>query len=146
MKLLAARDPIGAMVYGMVDAGHVGSISNPIATTVLTILKIVPFGLAVKVDKRFFIENEYALLGIGCVRIMKLMEKQSQQSLMGTTLIQKIGKTRIVIEKNGQMKQATTFFDARNQMNQIGLAGAIFRSSFLLAQTLQVAIYSRETE
>ena len=54
---------------------HGGSISNPIVTAVLAILKIVPFGLAVEVDKRILINNECAFLHIGCVRPMKLTEK-----------------------------------------------------------------------
>ena len=52
---------------------------------------------------------------------------------MDVALTQKIGKTWIMIEQNnGQMKQATRFFDATIPMNQLGLVTAIFRSSFLL--------------
>ena len=52
---------------------------------------------------------------------------------MDTSLTQKVGKTRIVIEQdNGQMKQATIFFDRKIQINQLGLADKVFRASFLL--------------
>ena len=79
------------------------------------------------------IENECALLGINCVRPIKLVDKQTQQSSADASLTQKVGKTRIVIEQNnGQMKQATNFFDRRIQINQLGLADRIFHSSFLL--------------
>lgn len=72
---------------------------------VLAIIQSVPFGLAVEVDKGFLIENVCVLLGIGCVNLMKLLEKQSQQSLLDAAPTQKIGKTQIVIEQNnGQMK------------------------------------------
>ena len=48
-------------------------------------------------------------------------------------LTQKVGKTRIPIEQcNKQMKQVTTKFDNRIQINQLGLADRIFWSSFLL--------------
>jgi hypothetical protein len=133
MKWLAACDPIGYMADDMIGAGHGVLISNPVVTAVSVVLKYVPFGMAVEVDKGFLIENECALLGINCIRPMKLVDKQTQQSSVDARLTQKVGKTRIVIEQqNGQIKQATNFFDKRIKINQLGLVDRIFRSSFLL--------------
>ena len=133
MKWLAACDPIGAVADPMIGAGHGGSISDPVATAVSTILESVPFGMAVEVDKGFLIENECALLGIVCIRPMKFLNGQTQQSDADTGLTQKVGKTRIVIEQcNGQMKSSTNYFDSKIKVNQIGLADRIFRSGFLL--------------
>ena len=84
-------------------------------------------------DKGFLIENECALLGIICIRPMKMLDKQTQQSAEDTALTQKVGKTRIPIEQaNGQMKRGTAFFDRKIRIDQIGLADLIFRSSYLL--------------
>ena len=74
MQWLAACDPIGAMVNPMVGTGHDGSISDPIATAVSDMLKVVPFGMAVKVNKGFLIENEFAKLGVRCARRMKMID------------------------------------------------------------------------
>jgi hypothetical protein len=64
---------------------------------------------------------------------MKMVDKQTQQSLSDTSPTQMVGKTRIVIKQdNSQMKQVTHFFDRIIQTNQIGLADRIFRSSFPL--------------
>ena len=78
MKWLAGCCPIGAVPDPMVGDGHGGSISDPVATAVSTILDELPFGTAVEVDKGFPIENECALQGIKCVRPMKLLKHQSQ--------------------------------------------------------------------
>ena len=102
MKWLAGCCPIGLVSEDMIGAGHGGSISNTVATAVLKTLKCVPFGVAVEVDKGFSIENESALLGINCVRPMKLLDGQAQQPAEDAALTQKVGKTRIVVEqKNG---------------------------------------------
>ena len=106
----------------MICAGHGGSISDPVATAVSKTLKCVPFGMAVEVDKGFLIENECALLGINSVRPMKLLDGQAQQSAEDTVLTQKVSKTRIVIEqKNGQMKQNTTFLTAESTSTNLPL-------------------------
>jgi hypothetical protein len=113
--------------------GHGGSISDPIFTVVSNILEQVPFGCAVEVDKGFLIENLCAILGIICIRPMKMMDRQTQQSKEDVALTQKVGKTRIPIEQaNGQMKRGTAFFDRNIRVDQIGLADLIFRSSYLL--------------
>ena len=133
MKWLAGCCPIGCMADTMIGTGHGGSISDPIATAVSAILKCIPFGMAVEVDKGFLIENECALLGISCVRPMNMIDGQTQQSSEDAALTQKVGKSRIPIEQcNGQMKEHTKCFDSKIQMNQIGLVDRIFRSSFLL--------------
>ena len=133
MKWLAGCCPIGSVSEDMIGAGHGGSISDPVATAVSRTLKCVPFGMAVEVDKGFLIENECALLGINCVRPMKLLDGQAQQSAEDAALTQKVGKTRIVVEqKNGQMKQFTNFFDSTININQLALADAIFKSSYLI--------------
>ena len=56
------------------------------------ILGGVPHGVSVEVDKGFLIENECALRGIGCVRLIKLINNQTQQSSVDTVLTQKVGK------------------------------------------------------
>ena len=86
-KWLAACDLIGPVVNRMVGTGH---------TAVSDILGVVPHGMSVEVGKGFLIENECALRGIGCVRPMKLMDNQTQQSSVDAALTQKVGKSRIV--------------------------------------------------
>ena len=111
-KWLAACDPIGAIADQMVGTDHGGSISDPIATAISGVLDIVLHGMSVAVDKGFLIKNECAVRGIGCVRPMKLMDNQTQQSAKDTALTQKVGKTWIVVEQvNGQSKQLASFFD-----------------------------------
>ena len=110
MKWLAGCDPIGAVADDMIGAGHGGSISDPVATAVYKTLKCVPFGMAVKVDKDFLIENECALLGISCVRPMKLLDGQAQQSAVDAALTQKVGKTRIVIEQKWSNERSCKLF------------------------------------
>ena len=73
----------------MIGTSHGGSISNPIATAVSTVLDIVPHGMSVEVDKGFLIENECALLGIGCVRPMKMIDHQTQQAPQDASLTKK---------------------------------------------------------
>ena len=105
VKWLAACDPIGVVADPMTGLGHGGSISDPVATAVSEMLKVVLFGMAVEVDKGFLIENECAMLGVGCVRPLKMMDHQRQQSAEDAALTQKIGKMRIVIEQcNGSTK------------------------------------------
>ena len=65
---------------------------------------------------------------------MKLMNGQAQQSREDTALMQKVGKTRIVIEQvNRQLKGATLFSNQNIRVDRIGLGDLIFRSSYLLA-------------
>ena len=99
MKWLAACDTIGAVADPMIGVGHGGSISDPVATAVATILESVPFGMAVEVDKGFLIENQCARLGIICIRPMKFLNHQTQQSSADTGLTQKVGKIRIMVEQ-----------------------------------------------
>ena len=127
LKWLAGCDPIGCMNRESISQAHGGSCSNPAFTQVSEILASLPFGSAVKVDKGFLIENLCALLGIICVRPMKHLEKQTQQSSTDTGLTQKVGKTRIPIEQcNGGMKNDTAFFDHLIKIQQNGLADRIF--------------------
>ncbi|KAL7552028.1 hypothetical protein ACHAWF_017126 [Thalassiosira exigua] len=133
LKWLAGCCPIGSFHKDSIGDAHGGSISDPFATRVSKILESIPFGMAVEVDKGFMIENDCALLGIICIRPMKKLEKQTQQSKEDTALTQKVGKTRIVIEQgNGRMKPSTSFFERRIKIQQIGLADKIFHASFLL--------------
>ena len=91
------------------------------------------FGSAVEVDKGFLIENLCAQLGVTCIRPMKLLSNQQQQSKEDVALTQKVGKTRIPVEQiNGQMKQSSAFFDRRIRIDQIGLADLICRARYLL--------------
>lgn len=97
------------------------------------ILYQIPFGWAVEVDKGFLIENQCAPLGVVCIRPMKLLEKQQQQSKADVALTQKVGKTRIAIEQaNGQMKAKTPFFDGKIRIHQLALADLIFCASYLM--------------
>ena len=100
MKWLAGCCSIGSVSEDMIGAGRGRSISDLVATAVSKTLKYVPFGMtmAVEVDKGFLIENECALLGINCVRPMKLLDGQAQQSAEDAALTQKVGKARIVVE------------------------------------------------
>jgi hypothetical protein len=133
MKWLVGCNPIGAVWNSSISDGFGGSISDPMLTFVTNILEQIPFGSSVEVDKGFLIENLCALLGVHCVRPMKMLDKQTQQSKEDVALTQKVGKTRIPIEQaNGQMKCGTSFFDKAIRIQQLGLADLIFRSSYLL--------------
>lgn len=133
LKWLVGCDAIGTVWNDSITDGYPGSISDPVQTAVTSILDQVPYGCAVEVDKGFLIDNDCALLGIVCIRPMKMLEKQTQQSKEDAALTQKVGKTRIPIEQaNGQMKSKTSYFDRKIRVNQIGLADLIFRSSYLL--------------
>ena len=133
LKWLVGCDAIGTTWDESISEAYPGAISDGVATAVTAILEQVPYGSAVEVDKGFLIENECALLGVICIRPMKMLEKQTQQSKEDAALTQKCGKTRIPIEQaNGQMKRGTSFFDKRVRVSQIGLADLIFRSSYLL--------------
>jgi hypothetical protein len=133
MKWLVGCDPIGAVWNSAISDGFGGSISDPMLTCVTNILEQIPFGSSVEVDKGFLIENLCALLGVHCVRQMKMLDKQTQQSKEDVALTQKVGKTRIPIEQaNGQMKCGTSFFDKAIRIQQLGLADLIFCSSYLL--------------
>lgn len=146
LKWLVGSDPIGAVWNDSISEGYPGSISDPVATAVSAILEQTPYGFAVEVDKGFLIENDCALLGIISIRPMKELEKQVQQSKEDTALTQKVGKTRIVIEQvNGQAKRATSFFDRRIRIDQIGLADLIFRVGYLL-QNFKVGFIQERDE
>ena len=55
--------------------------------------------MKVEVNKDFLIENEGALLGIGCVRPMKMIDGQAKQLAEDAALTQKVGKSRITTEQ-----------------------------------------------
>ena len=96
-------EPGGGLCEDMVRY-HEG-VSDPIFTEVTEILAQIPYGFPVEVDKGFLIENQCAMHGIVCIRPMKFLEKQAQQSKEDVALTQKIGKTRVVIEQdNAQHK------------------------------------------
>lgn len=133
MKWLVGCDPIGTVWNKSISDGHGGSISDPVFTFVSNILEQVPYGSAVMVDKGFLIENLCYTLGIGTIRPMKMIDRQTQQSKEDVALTQKVGGMRIPIEQaNGQMKQSTGFFDRNIRIDQTGLADLIFRTSYLL--------------
>ena len=133
LKWLVGCDPIGTVWDDSISDGYPGAVSDPIQTTVTKILEQIPFGCAVEVDKGFLIENDCALLGIHCIRPMKMLQLQTQQSKEDVALTQKVGKTRIPIEQiNGQMKNSASFFDKRISLHHIGLADLICRCSYLL--------------
>ena len=133
LKGLAGCDPIGIVWDESISALYPGSISDVVFTSVSKVLDQIPFGCAVEVDKGFLIENDCALIGVVCIRPMKLMKGQTQQSKEDAHLTQKVGKTRIPVEQaNGQMKRSTGFFDKNVRVDQIGLADLIFRASYLL--------------
>ena len=133
LKWLVGCDPIGTVWDDSISDGYPGAVSDPILTTVTKILEQIPFGCAIEVDKGFLIENDCALLGIHCIRPMKMLQGQTQQSKEDVALTQKVGKTRIPVEQiNGQMKNSASFFDKRISLHQIGLADLICRCSYLL--------------
>lgn len=133
LKWLVGCDPIGTVWDESISDAYPGAISDPIQTIVTKILEQIPFGCAVEVDKGFLIENDCVTLGIHCIRPMKMLQGQIQQSKEDVALTQKVGKTRIPIEQvNGQMKNSASFFDSRIRMDQIALADLICRASYLL--------------
>ncbi|EJK69405.1 hypothetical protein THAOC_09343 [Thalassiosira oceanica] len=145
MKWLVGCDPIGTVWDDSITDGYPGSISDPVETAVTKILYQIPFGFAVEVDKGFLIENQCAPLGVVCIRPMKLLEKQQQQSKADVALTQKVGKTRIAIEQaNGQMKAKTPFFDGKIRIHQLALADLIFRASYLMTNFCLPFIQERD--
>jgi len=147
LKWLVGCDPIGTVWNESISAGYPGSVSDIVCTAVTNILDQIPFGCAVEVDKGFLIENDCALLGIICIRPMKLLNGQTQQSKEDVALTQKVGKTRIVIEQaNGQFKRGTGFFDRNIRIDQIGLADLIFRSGYLLTNFMLGFIQGRDNK
>ncbi len=133
LKWLVGCDPIGTTWDDSITEGYPGSISDPMRTFITEILEQIPFGCAVEVDKGFLIENDCAMLGIYCIRPVKFLEKQTQQSKEDVAHTQKVANSRIVIEQaNGQMKNSASFFDKRIRLHQIGLADLVFRLSYLL--------------
>ena len=73
LKWLVGCDPIGTVWNESISAGYPGSVSDIVCTAVTNILDQIPYGCAVEVDKGFLIENDCALLGIICIRPMKLL-------------------------------------------------------------------------
>eukprot|EP00562_Extubocellulus_spinifer_P035568 CAMPEP_0178697744 /NCGR_PEP_ID=MMETSP0699-20121125/10158_1 /TAXON_ID=265572 /ORGANISM="Extubocellulus spinifer, Strain CCMP396" /LENGTH=836 /DNA_ID=CAMNT_0020343741 /DNA_START=97 /DNA_END=2607 /DNA_ORIENTATION=- len=133
LKWLVGSDPIGTVWDDSISNAYPGAISDNMQTVVTSILDIVPFGWAVEVDKGFLIDSDCAMKGIICIRPMKKLDGQTQQSKADTALTQKVGKTRIPIEQvNGQMQQSTSFFDRNVRLHQIGLANLIFRVGYLM--------------
>lgn len=70
------RDSVGRLYQWRISWSSQWSFQ----TTVTKILEQIPFGCAVEVDKGFLIENDCALLGIHCIRPMKMLQGQTQQS------------------------------------------------------------------
>lgn len=133
LKFLDGCDPIGTTWSQAISNGYPGAISDPVVTAICEILKHIPFAAAVEVDKGFLIDNECAEEGLICIRPMKFMKGQQQQSKEDVALTQKVGKTRIPVEQlNGQAKNAAGFFDSTVRIDQIGLADLLFCVTFLL--------------
>eukprot|EP00562_Extubocellulus_spinifer_P031445 CAMPEP_0178710732 /NCGR_PEP_ID=MMETSP0699-20121125/17939_1 /TAXON_ID=265572 /ORGANISM="Extubocellulus spinifer, Strain CCMP396" /LENGTH=841 /DNA_ID=CAMNT_0020359303 /DNA_START=197 /DNA_END=2725 /DNA_ORIENTATION=+ len=133
LKWLVGSDPIGTVWDDSISNAYPGAISDNMQTVATSILDIVPFGWAVEVDKGFLIDSDCAMKGLICIRPMKKLDGQTQQSKADTALTQKVGKTRIPIEQvNGQMQQSTSFFDRDVRLHQIGLANLIFRVGYLM--------------
>jgi hypothetical protein len=102
-KFAAGSDAIGCTWGESLPKPYPGAISDPLITELTRIIDQIPFGMAVEVDKGFLIENLCAKLGVRCIRPMKKLKTQTQQSKEDTGLTQKVGNTRIVIEQvNGQ--------------------------------------------
>lgn len=57
IKWLARCDTIGATWDNALGTGAGGSISNPMATAVSTILEHIPFGMCIEFAKGFLIKN-----------------------------------------------------------------------------------------
>ena len=75
LKWLVGCDPIGTIWNESISDGYGGSISDPMFTFVTDILNQILCGNVVEVDKGFFTENMCALLGIACIRPMKMLDK-----------------------------------------------------------------------
>jgi len=133
IKWLVGCDLIGTTWDKSISDGYPGAVSDPAQTSATSILKQIPFGCACEVDKGFLIENQCALLGISCIRPMKMLSNQEQQSKEDVALTQKVGKTRIPVEQiNGQMKCSTSFFDQKIHIDQVGIADLICRAGYMM--------------
>ena len=72
------------------------------------------------------------MCGVTCIRPTKKKAGQKQQSDKETTLTQKVGNTRIVVEQsNGQMKMANRYFDGKVPITQTSVVSALFRNGFM---------------
>jgi hypothetical protein len=133
VKFLVGCDPIGATWSRAMPAPFPSSISDPVATAVSIILASIPFGLQMEVGTGFLIENICILLGIGCIRPPKKLKGQTLQSAEDTALTQKIGNTRIVIEKvNGGAKGHGRYINGFIPVLQLGLAPLLMRVCFFM--------------
>jgi len=133
LKWLVGSDVVGTVWSDSISDAFPGAISDNMQTVVTKILDVIPFGWAVEVDKGFLIDAECALKGVICIRPMKKLDGQTQQSKADVALTQKVGKTRIPIEQvNGQMQQSTSYFDRSVRLHQIGLANLIFKVGYLM--------------
>lgn len=145
LKWLVGCDPIGTTWSDAISNAYPGAISDPVVTAVSEIIKIVQYGTAVEVDKGFLIDNDCAEEGVICIRPMKFMKGQQQQSKEDVALTQKVGMTRIPIEQlNGQAKNAGGYFDKSIRIDQLGLADLLFCVTFLLQNFKLAFIQDRE--
>ncbi|KAL7516134.1 hypothetical protein ACHAWX_001183 [Stephanocyclus meneghinianus] len=123
LKFLVGCDPIGTTWSQAISNGYPGAVSDSVVTAISEILKHIPFTAAVKMYKGFLIDNECAKEGLICIRPMKFMKGQQQQSKEDVALMQKL---------NGQAKNASGFCDSTVRIDQIGLADLLFCVTFLL--------------
>jgi len=133
VKFLGGCDSIGCPWADTVPDGYPGRASDVTMTSDTNILRPLPFGSTVKVDKGFIIDNEGKAEGVNVDRPQKRRKKQVQQSSVDTSQTQKVGNTRIIVENvNGGLKLQIRYLNALIPTLQFGLVSKIVRIGYLI--------------
>jgi hypothetical protein len=133
VKFLGACDPIGCAWGACVPDGYPGRISDVVLTYDTKILRQVPLGDYVKVDKGFLVENIAIDEGVYVDRPVKRQKKQVQQSAVDTARQQNSGNTRIIVENvNGGLKADFRYLNGLVPCLQFGCISKIVRIGYLM--------------
>jgi len=133
VKFLGGTDLIGCSWWDTLPDGSPGKASDVIMTADTKILRQVPFGHFVKVDKGFIVNNLGASEGVHIDRPQKRLKKQAQQSSVDTSQTQKIGNIRIIVENvNGETKQQIRYLNVLIPTLQFGIVSKIVRIGYLM--------------
>lgn len=146
-KFLAGCDPIGCVSAKSVSEGNPGRATDGLMTKQTKILREVPFGHTVKVDKGFLVDNEAAAEGVLLDRPQKRMKKQVQQSTVDTSQTQKVGNTRIIVENvNGELKLGIRYLNVLIPCTQFGIISKVVRIGYLLQNFKKAIIQNRNPD
>ena len=133
VKFLGCCDSIGCTWDGTVPDGSTGRASDVMMTRDSKILRQVPFGHTVKVDKGFIVDNIAAAEGVVVDRPQKRLKKQVQQTTVDTSQTQKVGNTRIVVENiNGEVKGGIRYLNVLIPCLQFGIILQVVQVGYLL--------------